>query len=58
MILRGLFLVTMVSNFLSIFLGNYGSRLSTEVGQTMQQLELQFHSNNRKQKMSSEMVCY
>ena len=38
--------------------GNYGNRTSTEIGQTMQQLEFKFHSANRKRKMGSEMICY
>ena len=38
--------------------GNYGSRLTTPIGQTMQALEFQFNSHNRKKKMGNEMICY
>ncbi|CAH1776078.1 unnamed protein product [Owenia fusiformis] len=38
--------------------GNYGNRLNTEVGQTMQNMEFQFNSGSRKKKMGSDMICY
>ncbi|XP_076456641.1 ciliary microtubule inner protein 5-like isoform X2 [Babylonia areolata] len=38
--------------------GNYGSRLSTDPGRTMQNLEFQFYSDRRRRKLDSEMVCY
>ncbi|CAD5119979.1 DgyrCDS8564 [Dimorphilus gyrociliatus] len=37
---------------------NYGSRLKTDVGTTVQKLEFAFHAHNRKKKLDSEMVCY
>lgn len=38
--------------------GEYGARLSTDTGLTMQQLEFRFHSGNRKKKMENDLVCY
>ena len=38
--------------------GNYGSRLNSEPGRTMQNLEFQFYSEQRRRKLDSEMVCY
>ncbi|XP_070209120.1 uncharacterized protein C2orf50-like isoform X2 [Littorina saxatilis] len=38
--------------------GNYGSRLNTDAGRTMRNLELKFYNDRRRQKLDSEMVCY
>ncbi|CAL1538151.1 unnamed protein product [Lymnaea stagnalis] len=38
--------------------GNYGNRLSTETGQTMQSLENKFFSESRRRKLPEEMICY
>lgn len=38
--------------------GNYGGRLNTEVGQTMQSLEFKFNSQNRKKKLGNDLICY
>ncbi|XP_069105587.1 uncharacterized protein C2orf50-like isoform X3 [Argopecten irradians] len=38
--------------------GNYGSKVNTEVGKTMQQLEFQFYSGKRRKKMGNDLVCY
>ncbi len=38
--------------------GNYGSRLDTELGQTMQRLEFQFHAGHRKKKAGNDLVCF
>ena len=38
--------------------GNYGSRLNSELGQAMQQLEFNFNAGNRKKKLGNDLVCY
>ncbi|XP_067941107.1 uncharacterized protein C2orf50-like [Watersipora subatra] len=36
----------------------YGSRIGTEHGQNMLNLEFQLSKNNKKRKLDSEMICY
>ncbi|XP_021355915.1 uncharacterized protein C2orf50-like isoform X3 [Mizuhopecten yessoensis] len=38
--------------------GNYGSRVNSDVGATMQQLEFKFYSGKRRKKMGNDLVCY
>uniref|UniRef100_A0A0B6YWI9 Uncharacterized protein n=1 Tax=Arion vulgaris TaxID=1028688 RepID=A0A0B6YWI9_9EUPU len=38
--------------------GNYGYRQATETGRSMLSLEKKFFAENRRQKMSSDMICY
>ncbi|XP_041361584.1 uncharacterized protein C2orf50-like isoform X2 [Gigantopelta aegis] len=38
--------------------GNYGSRLTTEPGLSMQNLEFQFFSGHKRRKMDTGFVCY
>ncbi|XP_050407665.1 uncharacterized protein C2orf50 [Patella vulgata] len=37
---------------------NYGNRLNTEVGQTMQAMEFKFYSERRRRKMGDDLICY
>ena len=36
----------------------YGSRVATELGEKMAEMEFLFHSSNRKCKMDKEFLCY
>ncbi|KAK3088595.1 hypothetical protein FSP39_021111 [Pinctada imbricata] len=38
--------------------GNYGNRVTSEVGITMQKLENQFFGGQRKRKLGNDLVCY
>jgi len=38
--------------------GNYGSRVNTELGATIGQLEKKFYSKQRRKKMGNDLVCY
>ncbi|KAK3759082.1 hypothetical protein RRG08_010696 [Elysia crispata] len=38
--------------------GNYGNRVSSEPGKTMQSLEFKFFSEGRRKKLPKEMICY
>ncbi|XP_074656491.1 ciliary microtubule inner protein 5-like isoform X2 [Tubulanus polymorphus] len=37
---------------------NYGSRLNTEIGTKIQNLEYQFYSERRRRRLGDDMVCY
>ncbi|XP_048730268.1 uncharacterized protein C2orf50-like isoform X2 [Ostrea edulis] len=38
--------------------GNYGNKVTSEIGVKMQKLEHQFFGGQRKRKLGSEMICY
>lgn len=38
--------------------GNYGARVNTDVGQTMQKLEFNFFGKQRRKKLGNDLVCY
>lgn len=38
--------------------GNYGSRLNTEMGKIMQNMEFNFNSERRKKKLGNDLICY
>ncbi|GFO40406.1 hypothetical protein PoB_006691100 [Plakobranchus ocellatus] len=38
--------------------GNYGNRLVSDAGKTMQSLEFKFFSEGRRKKLPKEMICY
>ncbi|XP_013387726.1 uncharacterized protein C2orf50-like isoform X2 [Lingula anatina] len=38
--------------------GNYGSRLNTDLGKRMQNLEFQFYAEGRKKKLDGDIICY
>ncbi|XP_052762825.1 uncharacterized protein C2orf50-like isoform X2 [Mya arenaria] len=38
--------------------GNYGNRVNTELGASMQQMEYQFYSGGRRRKLGADMICY
>ncbi|XP_063408135.1 uncharacterized protein C2orf50 homolog isoform X3 [Mytilus trossulus] len=38
--------------------GNYGSRVNTDVGRQMQNLEYKFYAEKRRRKLGKELVCY
>lgn len=38
--------------------GNYGNRVNTETGKTMQSLEFKFFAEGRRKKLPKEMICY
>lgn len=38
--------------------GNYGSRVTTNLGQQMQNLEFKFYAEKRRRKLGNDLVCY
>ncbi|XP_052097023.1 uncharacterized protein C2orf50-like isoform X1 [Mytilus californianus] len=38
--------------------GNYGSRVNTDVGRQMQNLEYKFYAEKRRRKLGNDLVCY
>jgi abhydrolase domain-containing protein 1/3 len=38
--------------------GNYGSRVATNIGQQMQNLEFKFYAEKRRRKLGNDLVCY